>query len=626
MKPEALAPSLLVGTGATTGRFRPEAAWVPLTGDAAGWDVTLEIRLEGDEPVDASLAFAIHLPADDDPRWLVPGLFYGDNRPADSRAHHPRWVEATAEAPGDPFASPDWWFRADRCATPAVFATGKGTRYAVATRERSAIGQPGIGFGTVDTDTGLRRQLRLAFPYRELPVVYDGGPEPQPADCPTHRWQPGDVVRLEARVYAVPDGADADAAILRDLHAWLAGKPIRPPIDADAAASLAADGLLAWHYRAGEGVLIETAAFDRDHPSEPDRLAMHVAWLSGAPAASALLQHGRRTGRADATDAGTRVLDGIAANLAPCGTFWGQWTADHGWTKGWTPGPDALHARTIAEATLFMARAARLAERRPWRDAVRSNAAFVLGHQRPDGAIPSAWNGTSGDVISWDGTAGLAWVPALSEASRLLGDPTLLDAARRAGAHYADAVEHGRLAGAPEDVDRSPTSEDGYVALMAYVALARADDASRGARLTLARRAADWMLGFRYVYDVDVPPDSPLGRIGFRSTGFDMASPANQHLHAYGLICTGELVALSRLLGDRRYATAAAEQLAAARQVIVREDGMLGGRRGMMPERLYQTRYDGEKGDIGPLSHAWCLGLLLHAAELAVVTPELADG
>lgn len=635
MKPDDLSPTLLLDPGgeapfvedrATVAGFTAAATWTPLEGHAKGWTLRLDIGRDGWDPVDASIAFAIRLPVNGDPRWLVPGLFYGENRPAGSRAHHPRWVEREADTADDPFAATGWWFRADRCTTPAVFATSADARVALATTERSPVGQAGVGFGTVDTDLGPRRELRLSFPYRELPVVYDGSPDPLPPDRPVHRWNPGDTATFEARVYAVPEARDADAAILRDLHARLAsGPPVRPPVSLKDAAELAAEGLLRWHFRPDEAVLIETAAFDRSLAEHGDRQAMHVAWLSGAPAAAALVRHGTRSGNREAVEAGARVLDAIAANLAPCGTFWDQWTADRGWTKGWTPGPDAVHSRTLAEATLFMTRAATRLDRRGWRDALRSNAAFVVAHQRPDGAIPSAWNAISGEPLSWDGTAGLAWVPALSEASKLLGDPRLLDAGRRAGAHYADAVERDRLAGAPEDVDLSPTSEDGYVAVMAYVALARADDSSRAARLAMARHAADWMLSFRYAYDVDVPPETDLAAIGFRSTGLDMASPANQHLHTYGLICTGELVVLSRLLGDPHYAVRARETLAAARQVIVREDGELGGRRGMMPERLYQTRYGGPKGDIGRLSHAWCLGLLLDAAEVALTMPELAD-
>jgi hypothetical protein len=200
-------------------------------------------------------------------------------------------------------------------------------------------------------------------------------------------------------------------------------------------------------------------------------------------------------------------------------------------------------------------------------------------------------------------------------------------------------VDAGFLYGAPEDVDLGPTSEDGYVAVMAYAALARAEahasanaSAERGDSdamnrwVDLARRAADWTLNFRFGYDVDFPAKSPLARRGFRTIGADLASPANQHLHAYGLICTADLVELSRWTGDDRYRAAARAAFAWARQLLVRTEGDLGGRRGMMAERAYQTRYDGPKGAIGPLSHAWCLGLLLHAAELALVDSELADG
>jgi hypothetical protein len=58
--------------------------------------------------------------------------------------------------------------------------------------------------------------------------------------------------------------------------------------------------------------------------------------------------------------------------------------------------------------------------------------------------------------------------------------------------------------------------------------------------LDLARRAADWMLTFRYSYNVEVPPGTPLHAYRFASRGADTASPSNQHLHGYGLVCTAE--------------------------------------------------------------------------------------
>jgi uncharacterized protein YyaL (SSP411 family) len=245
-----------------------------------------------------------------------------------------------------------------------------------------------------------------------------------------------------------------------------------------------------------------------------------------------------------------------------------------------------------------------------WREAVERNLDFVMRNQRADGAIPAAWNAVTGEPLAWDGTAALAWVPPLVEAGRY-------EEARRAGAFYAGAVEAGRLLGAPEDVDLGPTSEDGYVAVMAYGALAEsAEDAAQRTRwLELARRAAAWALTYRYAYNVAFPAGSTLAGLDFRSRGADQASPQNQHLHSYGLVCHPEMVRLSRLTGDPHYAERAAEHLACYRQLIARHDGDFGAMRGMTPERLYQTACFGPKGEMGPLSHAWCLGLLLWACE-----------
>jgi hypothetical protein len=637
--------------------FSASALWVPLDvaqTDTRGWSVELNVGLRpGSRPIDASVDVALRVRADADPDWLVPGLFYGENRPAASTARCPRWVPVAEEA-SDPFTATDWWFRSDRAATPAVVATGGGTRVALATTETSELGETGVGFGTTETGQGRQHEIRLSFPYREGPVVYDGSVSPQPRDEPAWRWASGQEVTLRFWVYVGGATRDASAAILRDLHGRLAPtSPLRASIDASETAMLAADGLIRWHWRPSDSVLIETAAFDRSGEpagAEPgsvpgDRLAMHVGWLSGTPAATALLRHGLRTGREDAIAIGRGVLDLIAANLAPCGTFWGQWTATSGWSKGWTPGPDAVHGRTLAEATLFMVRAIAIADAGPgaspsWRRAVASNLGHIAAYE-DGGAVPTDWNARTGEPLSWAGTSALAWVPALIEAASVLGDdairnrgrnpaPSPMDIAERIGAHHAPAVEAGLLCGGPEDVDLGPTSEDGYIGIQAYVALARAaaargDGRSRDRWLGLARSAADWTLTFRYIYDVAFPVGTLLGIAGFRTRGADMASPANQHLHSYGLICIGEMAELSRLTGDPSYLARARETFACFRAGIAREDGELGARRGMAPERFYQTRYDGEKGSVGPLSHAWCLGLLLDAAELAIADPTLGD-
>jgi hypothetical protein len=45
----------------------------------------------------------------------------------------------------------------------------------------------------------------------------------------------------------------------------------------------------------------------------------------------------------------------------------------------------------------------------------------------------------------------------------------------------------------------------------------------------------------------------------------------------------------------------------------------------MVSERFYQTSCFQAKGMLLTLSHAWCAGLLLYAAEAALELPELTD-
>jgi hypothetical protein len=611
-------------------RFDAAARWRRAPTAVERWDVDLDVTLTDGAPARGGVVVAVRLAPVSEPQWLMPGLFYGENRPEKSRARYPRYGTATG---GDPWTAGSWTFRADRAAIPIAITRDGQHTVGLATTELGPIGLNGLGFGLVDES----QELRLAFPYREEPVAYDGSTMPLPADLPGHRWQPGETVRLAFSVYRDRAAPYGWVDMVEDHRRRLGeASPLRPWLDVEGAAALAAEGLLRWHHRTDPAVLVETASFARRDPREPklpgERGEMHVAWLSGTPAAAALVAHGARTGDAVAHDAGTSVLDHIAANRAPCGTMWGRWTSDRGWTTSWIPGGGQLHSRTLGEATLFVGRAAAILEEhdgdaRSWRDAAQSNLEFVERSQRADGAIPAAWDARTGDPTTWEGCAGLAWIPALIDGAAHSGRPSLIETARRAGTYYARFVEDERLYGAPEDVDLGPTSEDGYVAVMAYVALAESTEAApaRDRWLELARRSADWMLTFRYAWNVSFDPSTTLGALDYRTRGADQASPANQHLHVYGLVALPEMVTLARLTGERRYLDLTREHLAAARQLIARHDGDFGAGRGMMPERAYQTACFGPKGEIGPLSHAWCLGLLLWACTAAIDMPGLAE-
>jgi hypothetical protein len=542
------------------------------TVDGFAFDGALTVTYTGEAPVDAGIRVEVELTPTDDPQWLVPGIFYGENRPEACRRIYPRFVRERGDVAR--MESDTWSFRADRCATPAIFARGGG----LVTTETSPLGQSGLGFAERDG----RRVIWLDFPYREEPLRYDGSERPAAPDVQTYRWTPGETIELDF------EQNDGDWRRVLRVRNTLLQSPAW--VSVEEAAALAAWGLFRWHYRNDPPRLLESVGFDRNG----HRDAMHVSWVSGIPYAYALRRHGLRVGNDEYVHAAESVLDHVAANLTPGGTFWAQWTAGRGWTSGWHPDRSRLHARTLADATLFMLRAGGR-----WEAAARSNLDVARRTQREDGALPAGHHVETGEAVSWESTAGIAWIPALVEAGHL-------DEARRAGEFYK---RFDIFYGAPEDVDLAPTSEDGYAAVMAYVALEDWD---------AARRAADWMLTFRYTYDVAFSPQTILGEYGFHTRGADQASPPNQHLHAFGLICLPEMVRLARATGDDYYLERTRENLECFRQFIAREDGDFDAYKGMATERYYQTDCFEAKGMLLTHSHAWSIGVLLYACEAAL--------
>src|SRR4051812_49639523 len=198
--------------------------------DGFVFDGALTVRYEGRAPVEAGIRVELELPATDDPRWLVPGVFYGENRPEACTRIYPRFTPGRVDVAR--MESDAWSFRADRCATPAVFARGGG----LVTRERSPLGQAGVGFAWRDGWP----VIWLDFPYREEPLRYDGSQTPAPPDVRTYRWQPGEQVTLP---FEELDHGD---------HRRLVRAPLGRFVDSgwvgvEQAAELAAHGLHRWH-------------------------------------------------------------------------------------------------------------------------------------------------------------------------------------------------------------------------------------------------------------------------------------------------------------------------------------------------------------------------------------------
>ena len=580
------------------------------------WEFRLSVTNRTGQASDCSIQAEFEVVDQGVPRWMVPAMFYKHNRPESCVRQYPRFDPKGGDS--RQFVSNEWHFASDRAALPAAFCWTDHLLTAMVVPPTFRHGMTGIGFA----GDGKRTRLMANFPEREEPVRYASfAPSGSQPHVGTVTLDPGEETELRFWIYAAPPDLHGYDPVVRAFYnSWRKQYSDNPWVTAPEANELAAYGLLQWHYEAEQSVLYETCAFDSYYgkgPKQVGRPHMHVSWVSGIPYAFALLWYGCETNSNEHRTAGQAVIDKVCREgLAPCGGFWSQWTAESGWGTGWNPNPDWLQSRTMAEATLFLIRAiaferAQGREHPEWLAAAESNLQFALRVQREDGNFGSYYHKDSGQVEEWDGAGGLLWIAALLEGQAIAPSFPLREAAVRAGEYYARFVEDEYIYGAPEDVHLTPTSEDGYNAIIAYVALYEALSEQRW--LDLARRAADWTMTFRYAYNVAFPEHTMLRQYDFRTLGADMASVANNHLHNYGLVCHPELLKLWHWTQDGYYLDRALDHLLCFHQFIARRDGDFGARKGMVPEQWYQTDWTHPKGSVLPLAHAWCAGLILYA-------------
>lgn len=549
------------------------------------------------------------------PRWLAPGFFYKHNRIEKCTRLYPCY--SPDEYNPDKFISNYWAFRSDKLSSPMIFAWRDHISAFISAPNE--IKNDMTGF-FLRSDRGPS-EIGFCFPYREEPVKYSFC-HPNKTSMDVHWFTIQESEELEISFEAGISKRDLHyyAPIIRSCYMKnIKTNPTNPWMGYDIAVQLTAFGLYEWHYDDEQRVLYETCSFDKYFGLKGryiNRPHMHVGWVSGAACAFALLLHGVSTNIQTFIDAGTKILDHISEALTPCGTFFGNWTEEAGWQTGWNPEEHWIQGRTIAEATLFMLRASRFEMKndRPhpnWIRAVKSNLDYIVAIQREDGNFGSYFDCETGRVEEWDGAGSLLWIAPLVAGAQMFQQPRYRNAAIKAGEYYSNFIEDEFIYGAPEDIHLSPSSEDGYNALLSYIILYEMNPNEKW--LNLAKKAADYLLSFRFSYNVKFSPLTILGMYNFKTQGGDVASVANTCLHIYGLIMHPEILKLSYYLGDPYYEQRAKDHLQFALQFIAREDGDFGARKGMMSEQYYHTDWWQPKGHLLALSHAWCLAFIIYA-------------
>jgi hypothetical protein len=554
------------------------------------------------------------------PRWLVPGILYKHNNPGKALRKFPKF---SIDVDMENFISNYWAFSSRRCSMPAVFCWADEFMCSIVVDVEFSAGESGLYlFGN-----GSETKLGCIFPYCEEPISYAPfrGNEPVYKNFEIRR---GEKIEFKFKLFICSSDLHSYDEVVRLYYYSLKNSNFpKPWFPLEHGAKLSAYGLFKWHYDQKNNVIYETRGFDNVlslNVNDADtRKHMHISWVSGIPYAFALMKYGHLFDKWDYFIAGKNVINKIVSEgVSPAGIFWSQWTIEDGWTDGWNPEKNLTQARTLGEAILFLCRAYKFVSKisnqnlnsievEKWKNCIVQNLNFALKVQNSDGNFGSYYDSKTGEVKIWDGCAGLIWIPALIEAFEIFGDRKYKDSAIKAGEYYSQFVYDEFLYGAPEDAYMIPTSEDTYNALIAYVKLYEID--KNNFWLELAKRSADLMMTFRFSHNLKFKEGTILNLYDFRTLGGDIASPVNQHLHNYGLICLPEILKLYKYTGDGYYLDRAIDNILFSLQFIGRFDGDFNAFKGMMPEQFYYVDWLRPEGTILTLSHAWCLGMVIYA-------------
>lgn len=142
------------------------------------------------------------------------------------------------------------------------------------------------------------------------------------------------------------------------------------------------------------------------------------------------------------------------------------------------------------------------------------------------------------------------FIAPLCIASQLFGSELHCRAAVKAAEHYADRHLLMREPYWGGTLDAQCEDKEGaYAAFQGFLATYELTGEDRF--LDWARHACDVMLTYLVVWDIDLPPGR-LRNHAFKTHGWTVVSPQNQHIDAYGVLMAPGVYRLGQILGDKQ--------------------------------------------------------------------------
>ncbi|MGD1156552.1 MAG: hypothetical protein ABSA41_12055 [Terriglobia bacterium] len=314
--------------------------------------------------------------------------------------------------------------------------------------------------------------------------------------------------------------------------------------------------------------------------------------------------------------------------------------------KRWEPGqfgnvvwPNSVSARQLGESleqladcTLW-AKAHHMAEADRWQKLLMEAGDFLVTTQRYKGMFPRSWY-PDGRAVGWEEgknptaaeitAAGAMLVSPLVKVYQLTGDKRYLETAESVLRGYYDAFGHDlhiSYSGATLDA-AAEDKEAGWGFL--HGALAVYEATKKPEYLEWAHDAADWLLTWYVMYDMQLPPSSPLH--GFvNTTGWTAISVQNEELDCWGQYLAPDFYRLGKYLGDQRYQDVGRTLFYAPTQAIARPGAMFGLKMiGMELEHFNHTNCTYIRGGAWRGSF-WSAGILWSLTATVYNGPKMAE-
>lgn len=205
-----------------------------------------------------------------------------------------------------------------------------------------------------------------------------------------------------------------------------------------------------------------------------------------------------------------------------------------------------------------------------WEQAARSNLNAMVSTVARFGHLGYTVDFETGDVLWGDSACGAFGIEPLVRGTAWFNDPKYLETAKQLADYYVTRfVERGFTCGGVGDALMAVDSESNYALLAGLMKLHAATGDAK--YLAWARETADLFATWVLCYDAQLPPDSPLGKLGIQARGAVFANIQNQH-GAPG-ICTASGLALLELYqatGETRYLRMLEDIATCIPQMIVR--------------------------------------------------------